>query len=256
MLVSPVLAVTASLEQQDVQQNSQDIIDVTDYSDTNMTTEEYLNATGMTLESFYSIPGHVSFNVESQDLDRSQNSLLSTPQTVQAYVVVDNAAKLWLEYIQGHPVTWDDVYMWAYTILEGGDDPFWPQYGIDYNMLHYTNWSSTDTTSLATLFDEGRNSFPMPSDCDVRIFMTGRPTGADNGKSEVLGSAFIMKVRQPGMWPLANLWQHDASHNYYAPDHIDGLLDYCVMSYTWGPSTRDWCSSCYTTMYSNRLHFG
>jgi hypothetical protein len=260
LLFSPALAVTTSSEQQNVQQNSQDItdaIDAIDYFDTNMTTEEILAATGMTLESFYSIPGHVSFNVESRDLDKSQNSLLSTPQTVQVYVVVDEDAKLWYEYIQGHLVTWDDVYMWAYNILEGGDDFFWPQYEIDYNMHAYTNWDSPDSTSLSVIFEEGKNTITKPSDCDVRFFITGHNTDmlGPRGISEMLGDDFIIKVRDPTV-PMANLFQHEASHNYGAPDHDPGLLDWCVQSYAWIQSTRDWCSSCHTTMYSNRFHFG
>jgi hypothetical protein len=257
MLVSPVLAATASSEQQDGQQNSQDKSDIIDYIYTNMTTEEYLAATGMTLEEFYSLPGNGSLNVESQD-GGSRNSLLSTPETVQAYVIVDDAMKAWYEYLVGHTVTWDDVYMWAYNILENGDDPFWSQYEIDYNMHDYTHWHSTEATSMAAIFNEGRNTISKPSDCDVRIFLTGQhpnPLVDANGIGERPGNAFILTVREPTC-PVANLWQHEASHNYDVIDHDPGLLDVCVMSYAWIRLTRDWCSSSYTTLYSNRFHFG
>jgi hypothetical protein len=258
LLVSTALAAATPVDQPNLQeilaaQNLGAVIDIT-----HMTTEEYLAKTGTTIEGFYSIPGHVTPNIESRADGESQESLLTIPQTVEAYVVCDDDMKLWYETLVGHSVTWDDVYMWAWNILEGGDDPFWPQYEIEYNMGagHYTNWYSTNYGNLYQIFDEGRTNFPKPSDCDVRVFMTGQLTGNIYGLGEKPGNAFIIRVRETGSWPLANLWQHEASHNYDAPDHDPGLFDWCVMSYTWGPWTRDWCGSCHSTIYTNRYRFG
>ncbi len=258
LLVSTALAAATPVDQPNLQeinatQNFGAVIDIT-----NISTEEYLAKTGIPAESFYSLPGYVTPNIESRVNDGSPDSLLTIPQTVEAYVVCDDDMKSWYETLMSHSVTWDDVYMWAWNILEGGDDFFWPQYEIEYNMGagHYTNWSSTNSGDLAQLFNEGRNNFPKPSDCDVRVFMTGQLTGNIYGLGETPGNAFIIRVREPGSWPVANLWQHEASHNYNAPNHDPGLFDWCIMSYIWGPSTRDWCSSCHSTIYENRFRFG
>lgn len=69
-------------------QNLGAVIDIT-----HMTTEEYLAKTGTTIEVFYLLPGHITPNIEYGADDESQESLLTIPQTVEAYVVCDDDMK-------------------------------------------------------------------------------------------------------------------------------------------------------------------
>jgi len=233
----------------------------------NMSLDEYLVKMDMSIEEFYSLPGFATPNIESKPDCKSQSMqskstqytmLSSGPEEVQAWVVCDDDMKSWYEELVGHSVTWDDVFMWAWNILEGGDDPFWPEFEIEYTMGagHYTSWISTNSGNIYQLFDEGRSNHPKPGDCDVGIYMTGQVTGDYLGLSEQGGDDFIIRVRDTGIMPLANLWQHEASHNFGAPDHNPGWFDFCIMSYTWAFYVRSWCGSCHSTIYSNRFHFG
>lgn len=177
-------------------------------------------------------------------------------------IVVDDDMKAHYEAIIGTTVTWNAVYEWANNILEGGDDPFWSWFEIDFVTREYRQWNSPSNT-LLNLLSLGQQAFPKPAGIDVTVIMTGQIEGGLTpplGWSEVLGDAFVMSTRAANyLMPLFNLWQHEASHLYGAPDHADfwsALWTVCIMSYIWAPATRSWCSGCSSTIYSNRLRFG
>ncbi|MCL1977754.1 MAG: hypothetical protein FWG55_06630, partial [Candidatus Bathyarchaeota archaeon] len=72
------------------------------------------------------------------------------------------------------------------------------------------------------------------------------------------GNHFLMTVNPPGTLPLANLFQHEASHLFGCYDNDPGLTDICIMSYTWIGATRNYCKSgydCYNVMMTNRYRF-
>jgi hypothetical protein len=49
--------------------------------------------------------------------------------------------------------------------------------------------------------------------------------------------------------------QHESSHNYDCHDHVKGILPVCIMNYAYLYSTDEWCSTCDSTIDTNRNHF-
>jgi len=191
--------------------------------------------------------------------------LTSNPSPIQVYVVCDAEMKTRMEINLKHPVTWDDVYMWAWNILEGGDDPFWSYYGIDFNMFRYSNWISPAQPFNQLLYTV-QSAKPKPADCDIEVLMTGRNDGPILGMCEgwptqpgqKFPNTFLMTVNTWFVmppYPSANNWQHEASHLFHAPDHNPGLFDFDIMSYFWSWTYRNWCGTCVTAMTPNLHRF-
>jgi hypothetical protein len=170
---------------------------------------------------------------------------------------------LWAYYnnMVGHVANpYTEVTPWLISILEDGDDPFESTFDIDYQASLFAYWSNSppDCGGLVQLFNIGKQSFSK-SGCDVRVFMTAIDFGNEWGYSELPdndgGDDFIMRVDTDGVIPRANLWQHEASHNYGSDDHLWGENNYCIMSYTWAHLYRNWCDSCGPPIAYNRMKF-
>jgi hypothetical protein len=174
-------------------------------------------------------------------------------------IIVDDDMKAHYEAIIGTSVTWSDVYEWANNILEAGDDPFDSEFDIPFITVEYRQWNSPAGTA-EQLLAWGQQAFPKPSHIDVTVIMTGQDLFPVGGVAERMGDAFLISTKAGNyLMPLANLWQHEASHLYDAPDHADfweALFTYCIMSYIWALVTRSWHSDCWQTIYENRFRFG
>jgi hypothetical protein len=208
-----------------------------------------------TLYAELMLPGYYT----PQEHVPSKSMLLSDPAPVEAYVVCDDDMFTQMQEIYWwrfwQPVTWDEVYMWAWNILEGGDDPFETNFQIDFKMEagHYTNWDSAPGT-LYQLYYWGIGNFSSAQEstgCQVLVIMSGQSDPDAGGWGG--GDTFIIGTRNS---PQANLVQHEASHLYGCPDHTVPPEPNCVMSYDYTYSTRAWCASCTATISANRYTFG
>jgi len=167
-------------------------------------------------------------------------------------IVIDDDARAFF----GNVFDWNGMFNWANSIMEDGDNPFWDWYGIDYIAAEGRIWESPQG-SLTQLLGWACDAFPRSPDVEVTYVLTGQFDSSSLGRGYQPGDAFIISV-----WgavfgvPLANLWQHEASHNYDVGDHDPGLLDFCIMSYTWDPFIRLWCSGCFNTLNQNKFRFG
>ncbi len=209
-------------------------------------------------KDFYSISevgNDALFDLQSQRLQSKSMppSMLDgdPPVTVSARVVTDDDLLSLYQSIVGYPANWYQmINYWVSQIVEDGDDPFESGFTIDFTFV-YSTWTSPDTGgNLAELFYAALEECPKPATYDVAIYITGQYTNDALGWCWPDGNAFIMTANTAYV-PLANLWQHEASHLFYAPDH----LEYCIMSYYWAPQTRYWCAGCEGTINGNRLRY-
>jgi len=209
-------------------------------------------------EELLAFPGYVMVREESIPRD-GEVKVTQTSAPVDTMIIVDDDAKSYMEAFFHTPIPWSAVYDWAYNLLEGGDDPFNDWFSIDFVASQYRSWNSP-SGSLTQLLQWGQQAFPKPVGIDVTFILTGQNTLPEGGRSEVLGDAFIMSA-WAGYYgnPLVNVWQHEASHLYHAPDHSDwwsAITTVCIMSYFWCPYTRNWCGGCSSEITSHKYRFG
>jgi hypothetical protein len=212
------------------------------------------NAEKLAVDRFPKLDVILADYLDEQKVNTEKSYAPLSTVVVTVKIIWDDNLWAYYDSLVGHHANpYTEVTPWVASILEDGDDPFESTFDIDYHASLFAYWQSTESGDMFQLFDEGRANFGA-SGCDVRVFMTGQYCGGVCGLSEYPGNAFIMTVNTDAI-PWANLWQHEASHNYGAPDHIPGYYDYCIMSYYWAPSIRDWCNGCGTIINNNRLQF-
>jgi len=173
---------------------------------------------------------------------------------VYTVVVVDDTMKQMMEGILQRSCTWSEVKDWAYNILEAGDDPFFSTFSINFYIVKYWCWEIGRQSLLDELYMAQKTFWPLcPDWYDCMVIMSGNMDGLTIGWSELLGDAFIMCVGFFGI-PLANVFQHEASHLYDANDHKgwSALFTWCIMSYMWSALTRSWCGGCKDKINSNK----
>ena len=174
-------------------------------------------------------------------------SITQTPVTVNVWIVADE------EYRSYFGSNWQSE---AYNTIEAADNAFIRDYNINFEVGKYSEWDSNDDVHDSGLLDEAQAETGWNTDkqgMDMMAIFTNQETD-HRGWSEMLGDAWIMKHQISANWDW-HLAQHEASHNYDAPDH--GYVGpYCIMTYTYMMVTDNWCSDCYQTIENNRNHFG
>jgi len=231
--------------------------------------ESNLTSSSLSLGQLAGLPGYITANEEPVDSKKTDYPIdympidggSATPAPVHTLIIVDDKAKSFLQNIYNDlcisaEATWSDTASWAYNILEGGDDPFWNCFGIDYVCNEYRAWVSPSGT-LKQLLDWAQQTFPKPAGVEVTFVFTGQGEPLVGGYGERPGDAFIVSACAMNyLCPLVNVWQHEASHNYGVYDHSALDFTVCIMSGWYIAVTRSWCSGCYTTITQNRYHFG
>ncbi|MDY0388399.1 MAG: M12 family metallo-peptidase [Methanolobus sp.] len=145
----------------------------------------------------------------------------------------------------------------AYDTIESADNAFYSDHNINFIVKKYSEWDSTDSEdSSKALLAEAQNEMGWNSDqqgCDMMAIFTNQ--NMDHwGMSEILGDAWIMKKQATSSWDW-HLAQHEASHNYGCRDHGYVATPYCIMTYTHMYTTDSWCSTCDSSIETNRNHF-
>jgi hypothetical protein len=84
-------------------------------------------------------------------------------------------------------------------------------------------------------------------------------TGNTIGMARLMGNHFVMNVNYGILgyhqMPLANLFQHEASHLFNCDDHKQISAPWCVMSYINNAFNRAYCGDCDTALWRNRHHY-
>ncbi|MGD6934834.1 MAG: hypothetical protein ACQCN5_11570 [Candidatus Bathyarchaeia archaeon] len=209
----------------------------------------------MTKEEIYALkalPGYF------KPLQESASAVLRTnPQPVKAIVSVDDDMRALLAAMQGVPysqVSWEDVYAWAYNILEGGDDYLELDFGIDIQAEVFTYWETPSDYDIYDMIYTIDDIDPTGVGCDIFLLMSAQINTLfePSGLAWRLGRHFVMT---PSVGAPANLFQHEASHLFGPYDHDWNPLIYCIMSYAYTFSTRDYCTACFDNIDSNKNRF-
>lgn len=217
----------------------------------------------MSKEELYqlqAIPGYFTpKQVSVQQINRHQ-LLQNNPQPVKAVVVVDEEMREELSKrlnLWPNLCSWDQVYNWAWNILEGGDDYLEIPFAIDIQLEIATNWETPDDWNYYDLLYAIDDVDPRGVGCDILLLITAQQHPGIDGLAWGLdgpygGRHFVMDctVSLP-----ANCFQHEASHLFGAPDHGYDLFTFCIMSYIWTYWTRGYCSGCTAIINSNKFRY-
>jgi hypothetical protein len=178
------------------------------------------------------------------------------------------------QYPIPYTATWQEVYAWGESIVEAGCGPFKSDFNISYQVTMYKHWNPPQE-SLADLLKsaqfassglwngENWTQFRQTTYVDDLCIITGEYDPSCIGISLQPGYAFVVSVCGAPI-PLANVWQHEASHNYGCPDHYDpnNPLDpvnwiNCIMCYDYEflTGTRTWCNGCRAIIQDNINQF-
>lgn len=186
--------------------------------------------------------------------DTNNGGLRGNP--IKLIVIVDAAA--------GAGQTLPAIKNAVNNLVESGDAPLVANYGIDFEVqLSYVSlWNPPTNMNYAQLLAEISKVKPQDVGCDVLMLLTGQ--SEISGNSITLGMAnatshrhFLMYANAasfPILCPLANLFQHEASHLFDCSDH-GWDLTYCIMSYTYQKSYRGYCTGCNTQLNLNKNRF-
>jgi len=206
----------------------------------------------------YFTPNQMSIEVITDNIG-GQMLLDETTHVVKTIVIIDEEAYYY--YVCNEPwfATWEGCCAWANNILEGGDDYLEIPFGIDFQAQsqYYCYWETPDYMDYYDLLDEIDGVDPTGVSCDVIVLMTGQSGGSIVGLANRMGHHFLMNAAASG-WPyyipVANLFQHEASHLYDCSDHGYDQT-YCIMSYTYQWQTRGYCTGCTTQINLNCARF-
>jgi hypothetical protein len=208
----------------------------------------------MSQEEWYELlclPGYFTPKQTSlSEIAEQEQTTRTNPQPVQAIISID--AEMWAYYcsITYGPYFWESCCAWANNILEAGDDILEMGYGIDFRSHTYVYWDTPDNLNYFQLLDIVKSIDPTTIGADVMIVMSGQDSGNIAGAVEpVYRLHGIMNVLCS---PNANLFQHEVSHMYWCPDH-PYVPKECNMCDCFG--TRTYCSSCHSTLNTNRFRF-
>lgn len=206
------------------------------------------------LYELWAVPGYFT----PQQLTAPDSLLLNNPEPVLVNVIVDEEMREQCAIIFGYPdpslCPWDVVYGWAGSILEGGDDPFEINFGIDMQRYVTANWDSPDNYNIYDMLYFVDDFDPTSVGCDILVLMTGQDdsTGyaglawpAPNGRHAVMKTTTDHSCA---------LFQHETSHFFGAPDHGWAPMIWCVMSY-YHSSSRAWCAYCMEQIDSYKFRF-
>lgn len=178
---------------------------------------------------------------------------VQVPAVVHTLVIVDIEAISFYSvygFLTGGGI---DVFAWANSIVEAGDDPFNTQFDIDFTVTNYYVGSSGVIGNWVGDLLAWARSIPKPTGVEAKFFLTGREIFPVGGAAQE--DTIVLTAWDVFMYSMPILWQHEMSHIYRAWDHDP--LDYstvCVMNYN--IQTTQWCSNHWNAVYWNRFHFG
>lgn len=180
---------------------------------------------------------------------------LPKERIVSVYAAADK------EYMNYYDDWWNpwDQDEWKIIIIlavELGDDAFEREFRINFLIKEIGTWDSTDDENdYVKLWWEAWREIDKGMN-DIKIAFTGQSMYQYGGiiPMPVAGAAMYdtVIVTPQFLFFEDNLHQHEYSHLFGAPDHNPGILDWCVMSYTWGFFTNNWCSECRSIIASNK----
>lgn len=247
----------------------------------NYTTEDYLNTTNP-YANYPSNPGPID------EVDEPEGNY-----PIYVLLFGDEEERQVIRHIgpEGqYPVDWKT---WAELQLERGDEALVANFGIDIRILGFLEWDSDDSIQRMDdpegfdlcdelLAEKGHYlrtwySGEWWSDyVDAIIGITDQATpedpspiaGVSPGLNELDQGIIFVLLKWQVYWADDNLVQHEVSHLYCAPDHIEPC---CAMAYhahfqlfiyedgTWWVfayvpccyTSYDWCASCHQTIRQN-----
>jgi len=221
--------------------------------------EEDLKPDGAKIESFEdlkflpeSYPEELK-NTAIKDLISAQSNqtTVGTKSIVSVYVLI--AADE--EYRAYFGSNWEQE---AYDTIEAADNAFYADHDINFIPLVYEEWESDDNEDSASqLMDDAESYTNWLNDkqgCDMMAIFTNQDMDyVGLGESGSNADAWIFKHQSfSGDCHVA---QHESSHNYDCHDHVKAALPVCIMNYEYLYSTDEWCSTCNSTIETNRNHF-
>jgi hypothetical protein len=221
--------------------------------------EEDLKPDGAKIESFEdlkflpeSYPEELK-NTAIKDLISAQSNqtTVGTKSIVSVYVLI--AADE--EYRAYFGSNWEQE---AYDTIEAADNAFYADHDINFIPLVYEEWESDDNEDSASqLMDDAESYTNWLNDkqgCDMMAIFTNQDMDyVGLGESGSNADAWIFKHQSfSGDCHVA---QHESSHNYDCHDHVKSALPVCIMNYEHLYSTDEWCSTCDSTIETNRNHF-
>lgn len=186
-------------------------------------------------------------NISSKNIcQQSLTSQVTTTNTVNVWIVADE------EYRSTFGTKWKTQ---AYNTIEGADNAFYNDHNINFVVGKYSTWDSDDNVHDDGLLDEAEDEMGWNTNqqgMDMLAVFTDQSTD-HRGWGECPGDAWIMKHQITSGWDW-HLAQHEASHNYYCPDHgYTGPV--CIMTYANMMIDDSWCISCDQTIETNRNNF-
>ena len=202
-----------------------------------------------------------------------ESELFDVNYQIPTIVIIDDEMLQYYVMMYGWGAHWLGCCMWAYNILDGGDDYLESPYDIDFEMAGAWETSFYYWESPGGVYYDGPDGLlEQIDDCppewggaDVMILMSGQYGGPGDNGGEIIGLAngmfyhggqhFVINACYP--WQSAsNTFQHEASHLFDCSDHDEpGDLTYCIMSYTYVAVYNGYCTGCDTQLSLNSGRF-
>jgi len=171
--------------------------------------------------------------------------LRDAPSPVRVVAVCDDDMFSYMQSIYWwrfwQPVTWSEVFQWAGNIVEDGDDAYENEYQLDFQTPLFYSWTSAPGT-LYQLREWGWGNYSQVLDYfgyEILAIFSGQSDPNYGGWGG--GQCLIAGVYNS---PIANLFQHEAGHIFYCPQHEPPNTPWCCMSIDHCYQTREWCSEC------------
>lgn len=230
---------------------------------------DFATDASLSLEELLALPEYVTAGEEPEAIPIPPDGDIPPtpppkPAPVNTMVIVDDDAAVFLGLVNLGTGVSASLYEWAVTLLEVGDDPFWSSFSIDFVAVEFHYWESPNfpqgqpITDMQSLLAHAIVAFPKPAGVDVIYVLTGQNTVPILGISYAYYNIFIVSVwAAVYLVPLQNVWQHEASHLYYAKDHaVTDFLTSCIMNSWYTAYTRVWCSGCTSRIAGNKFRYG
>lgn len=219
--------------------------------------------TKMTKAQIYelqAVPGY--FEPQQVSIPSDQQMLQTNPLPVLAVVTVDEDMREELSRRLGmwpNLCSWQQVYDWAWNIIEGGDDFLETTFGIDIQPTVYCNWETPDNWNYYDLLYAIDDVDPRGVGCDTIALLTAQQDVNVDGLAwcpcpgTPMGGRHLVMDCTVGL--PANLFQHEQTHNFGPHDHGWDWGIYCIMSYAYTYWTRGYCDPCTTNINEHRFRY-
>ncbi|MHA0856622.1 M12 family metallo-peptidase [Paenibacillus sp. CMAA1364] len=156
----------------------------------------------------------------------------------------------------------DEEYRTAHTdwidrvtrIIESADDIYNTNFSIDFDVVAYSVWNSSGSTSSALLADLADNGY---SGYDLVIGFTGDSHFTDGGlayrysSDPVTGYSLNFDQTETSTYKAA---RHEVAHNYGVSDHSDSVM--CINNDNYTYSASNWDTTHKNLISSHKTWFG